>query len=121
MEKNMFSLGGKTAIVTGASMGIGKAVARAFAEAGANVVVADINEEKGKETVEELKKMNVDSIFCLLDVRNHEQIQSCIEKTVEYFGKIDILMNNAGIGRPRSSAEMSVKDWQDVKIGRAHV
>jgi len=110
----MFSLGGKTAIVTGASMGIGKAIARAFAEAGANVAVADINEEKGKETVEELKRMNVDSIFCLLDVRNHEQIRSCIEKTVEYFGKIDILMNNAGIGRPRSSAEMSVKDWQDV-------
>lgn len=114
MEKNMFSLEGKTAIITGAAMGIGKAIAKAFAGAGANVVVADIDEEKGKQTVEELKKKSVDSIFCLLDVRNHEQIRSCIEKTVEHFGKIDILMNNAGIGRPRASAEMSVKDWQDV-------
>lgn len=114
MKKNMFSLADKTAIVTGGAMGIGKAIATAFAEAGANIIVADINQEKGEQTVNELKQLGVDSVFCLLDVRDRDQIETCVNKTVEHFGKIDILMNNAGIGRPSPSAEMSEKDWQDV-------
>ena len=114
MSNGMFSLEGKTAVVTGAATGIGKAVSLAFAEAGANVVVADINEETGAATVEEIRKKGVDALFCKLDVRSHEMIASAIEKTLGKFGRIDILMNNAGIGRPRPTVEMSKEDWQDV-------
>lgn len=114
MDNHIFSLEGKTAIVTGAAMGIGKAISMAFADAGANVVVADINEEKGNKTVEELKEKGVDALFCELDVRDHDQIERTIQSTLDKFGKIDILMNNAGIGRPGPTTEVTPKDWQDV-------
>lgn len=114
MKKNIFSLEGKTAVVTGAAMGIGKAVALAFAEAGANVAVADVNEKRGMEAVEEIKACGVDSVFCALDVRNHGQIDAMTKMVLERYGKIDILMNNAGIGRPGPSVDVTGQDWQDV-------
>ena len=114
MTNDMFSLAGKTAIVTGAAMGIGKAIALAFADAGANIIVADINETVGNATVEELKAKGIEAIFCKLDVRDKDLIQQTIDRTLEKFGKIDILMNNAGIGRPAAAVDMSEKDWQDV-------
>ena len=95
-------------------MGIGKAIALAFADAGANVVVADVNEAVGSETVAELKSKGVDSIFCKTDVRDRASIEQTVQATLDRFGKIDILMNNAGIGRPGSAVDMSEKDWQDV-------
>lgn len=114
MANDLFSLAGRTAIVTGAAMGIGKAIALAFADAGANVVVADVNEAVGSETVAELKGKGVDSIFCKTDVRDRASIEQTVQATLDRFGKIDILMNNAGIGRPGSAVDMSEKDWQDV-------
>lgn len=114
MANEMFSLAGKTAIVTGAAMGIGKAISMAFADAGANVVVADVNVEIGNSTVEEIREKGVDSMFCRVDVRSHEQIDAMVEAVLARFQKIDILMNNAGIGRPGAAVDVTPKDWQDV-------
>lgn len=93
-----FSLAGKSGIVTGASRGIGAALAQAILEAGANVVIADILEDKAKETAEKLNKIEGGgrAIGALVDIRSRESIQALVDKTVEEFGAVDILFNNAG-------------------------
>lgn len=114
MEKNLFSLKGKTAIVTGAAKGLGKAMAMALAGQGANIVAADIDSETGRQTVEEIGGCGVQAMFCRLDVRDQKSIDEMVGAVTERFQTIDILVNNAGIGRPGPSADVSRKDWQDV-------
>lgn len=114
MENNLFSLKGKTAIVTGAAKGLGKAMAMALAGQGANIVVADIDSETGRQTVEEIGESGVQAMFCRLDVRDQKSIDEMVGAVTERFQTIDILVNNAGIGRPGPSADVSRKDWQDV-------
>lgn len=114
MENNLFSLKGKTAIVTGAAKGLGKAMAMALAGQGANIVVADIDSETGRQTVEEIGGCGVQAMFCRLDVRDQKSIDEMVGAVTERFQTIDILVNNAGIGRPAPSADVSRKDWQDV-------
>ena len=87
----------KVALVTGASSGIGRASALAFAEKGANVAIADIDEEGGRQTEEEVKKLGVDTIFVKTNVSNASDVNNLIEKTVQKFGRIDCAHNNAGI------------------------
>lgn len=85
---------GKTLFVTGSAQGIGFEIAKNFAEAGANVVISDIHQEKLDQALKELPD-NVSSVVC--DVTSEEQIKQAIEFTVEKYGSIDILINNAGI------------------------
>lgn len=88
---------GKTALITGAASGIGKATAMAFAQAGANVVLADIAIAAGQELEQEIQRANRSALFVQTDVANAEQVAQLIVAAVERFGRIDYAFNNAGI------------------------
>src|SRR5664279_1388020 len=92
IQKNDFK--DKVAIVTGSAMGIGKAIAENLYQNGARVVVSDIQVETGEETAAQLGER---AIFFPCDISDHEQVNSLVKTTVEYFGKLDIMINNAGV------------------------
>jgi len=114
MIEKLFSLEGKTAIVTGASQGLGKEMALALSEAGADISIVDVDEENGKKVVEEIKKSGKKAIFIKADVSKEEDIDMMVEKTVEEFGKIDVLVNNAGIVSNYPAEEMDIKEWDRI-------
>jgi len=87
---------GRTAMVTGAGKNIGKTIALGFARHGANVVVCDYNEENALQTVTEIKALGVDAMAAICDVRDRDQIISCVAEAIDCFGHIDYLINNAG-------------------------
>ena len=97
-DLSIFDLTGKAALVTGGAAGIGRACATALAMAGADVAVADINKELGEKTAASLRKFGVRSLFVQCDVSDEKQIQEMICAVVDAFGKLDIAVNNAGIG-----------------------
>ncbi|WP_435348783.1 SDR family NAD(P)-dependent oxidoreductase [Haloarchaeobius sp. HRN-SO-5] len=99
----------KIAIVTGGSTGIGKAIAEKYVEHGAEVVIANRTEETGKATAEEL---GCDYHRC--DISDFEQAEDLVERTVEEYGRLDVMVNNAGIGRAGTIEEMTLRDWEDV-------
>ena len=103
---------GKTAIVTGAAVGVGKATAIQLASYGANVVMVDRNEETlEKAKAEILQQEGIMTAVC--DVTDAEAVAECVKKAVERFGKVDILVNNAGIWRTwRSFLDTSIEEWQ---------
>lgn len=88
---------GKVVIVTGGSSGIGRATALAFAASGAAVVVADIDEKGGNETVRRIRAERGDSFFIKTDVSKPEEVQNMVKKTIETYGHLDLAFNNAGI------------------------
>jgi 3(or 17)beta-hydroxysteroid dehydrogenase len=110
----MGRLDNKVAIVTGSAEGIGKATAVLFAKEGAQVVVADINETKGQEVVEEIKQAGGDAIFFMLDVTNEKQWQSLMKTTTDKYGKLNVIVNNAGISRAKDIENTSLKDWNEI-------
>lgn len=91
------SLSGKVAVITGAARGIGLACARRLAADGAQVVIADINEEQGAEALADLTDGDADARFVACDVGNRLDVRNLVTTAVEAFGAIDILVNNAGI------------------------
>ncbi|ARK32483.1 SDR family NAD(P)-dependent oxidoreductase [Halalkalibacter krulwichiae] len=110
--KNLFDLSGKTAIITGASRGLGREMANALAQQGANIVAADLNLNDVEQAAGELKQEhNVEALAVQVDVTNEDEVEKLIESTVERFGKIDIVINNAGICQKIKAEEMSLKDW----------
>jgi NAD(P)-dependent dehydrogenase (short-subunit alcohol dehydrogenase family) len=88
----------QVAFITGAGSGIGRATALAFAKAGAQVIVADINETNGHETVQLIRETGVDALFITCNVADPAQIEAAIQQTVKVYGRLDIGINNAGIG-----------------------
>jgi 2-deoxy-D-gluconate 3-dehydrogenase len=109
---NLFDLTGKTAIVTGGSTGLGKGMALGLAEAGADVVLVDY--VPSDRTVQEIKAMGRKAISLVADLMTLKPIQSVMDETIRTFGKVDILINNAGIIRRTPAIEFSEKDWDDV-------
>ena len=91
------SIAGKTAIITGAASGMGRATAHLFAREGANVVVTDLHQANVDVVVDEIKAAGIDNVFGMaVDVSNHGAIKSAVAATVERFGGLDIVINNAG-------------------------
>ena len=108
-------LKGKVALVTGASRGIGKAIALALATEGADVVVNyTSNEKKAVEVIDKIKKLNSKAIALKADVSNFEEVRRMSDTVKKNFGKVDILVNNAGIVRDRSLKKMSIEEWDKV-------
>ena len=107
-------LKGKTAIITGSGRGIGRAIALAMAEQGANIVVNDVNMESAGEVVAEIEAMGRQAIAVKADVTSEEQIKEMIETCINRFGKLDILVNNAGIIQTAPVTEIDGKDWDRV-------
>lgn len=104
-------LKGKVAIITGAASGIGKATALLFAQHGAKVVVADIDKPGGNQTVANIKEYNNEAAFIHTDVTIRDNTVQMVEHTVRIFGKLDILLNNAGIAMRLPVADLSEADW----------
>lgn len=110
-----FKLDGKVAIVTGGAMGLGKAMATALAQAGANIVIADINEAIADNTAKEISETeNVEAIALKVDVTNPDAVNQMVEEVTNQFNKIDILVNNAGMTINAKAEEMSFEDWNKV-------
>jgi NAD(P)-dependent dehydrogenase (short-subunit alcohol dehydrogenase family) len=105
-------LKGKVAIITGASRGIGKGIAVRYAEEGASVVVASRSMALLKKVVEEIRDKGGRALAIDLDVTEYESIEGVMSKTVAEFGRLDIMVNNAGISMAKPSAELSPRDWQ---------
>ena len=105
----------KLALITGASRGIGKACAIELAKAGYNIAVNFAgNEEAAKKTVDELKALGVQAEAFKFDVSNKEEAQKGVEAVIEKFGRIDVLVNNAGITRDGLFMRMSAENWDAV-------
>src|SRR5699024_3527121 len=106
---------GKVAIVTGGAMGLGKAMATALAQAGANIVIADINEAVANDTAQEIRETeSVEAIALKVDVTNPDAVNQMVEEVTKQFNKIDILVNNAGMTINAKAEEMSFEDWNKV-------
>ncbi len=101
----------KTAVITGAASGIGKAIALAFAREGARIVVSDINSEGGEETVGQIAQVDAEAVFIEADVAEAEAVSNLIEKAVERFGGLDIMVNNAGIEVVQRLADTDEQMW----------
>lgn len=108
-------LAGQTALVTGASSGIGEGVAVALGEAGANVVVNyGSNQASANAVVEKIKSFGSNAIAIQADVSKEEQVQAMFQQTIETFGTVDILVNNAGLQQDAKFDEMTLAQWQKV-------
>jgi 3-oxoacyl-[acyl-carrier protein] reductase len=110
----MGRLDGRVALVTGAARGIGAATARRFAEDGARVALADLDEETCQALAEEIASGGVESLALKCDVSDAAQVQGIVDQTLERFGQLDILVNNAGILRDNLLFKMSDEDWDRV-------
>ncbi len=105
----------KVAIVTGGNGGIGLGISEGLAHEGAKVIIAARNEEKNKDAIEKIKLSSKDSVTFKLDVNDQDSINSLIKFAIEKYGKIDILINNAGINRRSDEPHLLAKsDWDDV-------
>ena len=107
-------LSGKAVLVTGASSGNGRAIARRFAEEGASITVADVREDPrmgGKPTHELITDENGEAQFVECDVSSIEDLQAAVEETVDAFGALDIMVNNAGVERQLPIEEADEKDY----------
>ena len=97
----------KVAIITGAGSGIGKGIAKKFSENGANVIIADLNEDAGKAAEKEIKN----SFFIKTDVADENSVKNMVKKTIDKFGKIDILVNNAGLQYIAKVEDFPLEKW----------
>ncbi|MSQ76979.1 MAG: 3-oxoacyl-[acyl-carrier-protein] reductase [Nitrospiraceae bacterium] len=105
------SLAGKTAIVTGAAQGIGRAIAEALARAGADVAVADLDPGRSQDTVTAVTKMGRRAMNIKVNVANWDDAKAMVDQVVKEWGKVDILVNNAGITRDGLLLRMKEEDW----------
>jgi 2-dehydro-3-deoxy-D-gluconate 5-dehydrogenase len=108
----LFDLSGSVAIVTGASTGLGRGISLGLAEAGADVVLVDY--VSSSETAEEITALGRKSLIIEANLATIEPVQSIVDKAVSSFGKVDIIVNNAGIIRRTPAIDFSEKDWDDV-------
>lgn len=112
---DFFSLKDKTAIVTGGNGGIGKGVAKGFAAMGGNIVVAARKKDKIDQTVSEIRdEYGVDVLGIITDVRNENSVNTLVEKVLDKFGAVNVLVNNAGINIRKMPQEYNIDEWDEV-------
>lgn len=105
---------GKVAIITGGARGIGKGTALRFSNAGAKVVIADFDSAAGQETVAQIIAAGGEALFVKVDVTSREQVRAMVESAVEAFGRVDVLINNAGITADATLGKMTEEQWDRV-------
>ncbi len=111
----MAEFSGKVAIVTGAASGIGRMCAMLYARDGAKVIVSDLNEEGGQETVRLIQEAKSNAFFVKTDVANPLDCATMVKKAVEKFGRLDMACNNAGIGAEENrTGDYTIEGWQKV-------
>jgi NAD(P)-dependent dehydrogenase (short-subunit alcohol dehydrogenase family) len=109
----MYTLEGRTAIVTGAGSGIGRGIALRLAEEGCDVGVIDINVRGAEATADRVRKLKRNSAVAMADVTDIDAASGAVDALAEKLGKLDILVNSAGILRIAKIADMSKQDWDD--------
>lgn len=108
----MASMQGKVALITGASAGIGRAAAFAFAREGAAVALADIDLQRGEATAAEVAELGVDTVFAQADVSDESSVVDAVRRAVDRFGRLDFAFNNAGIeGEQAPTADCTTDNW----------
>jgi len=112
--KQLFDLTGRVAIVTGGSIGLGRQMAEGLAEMGADLVLCARKKERCHQAAEELQQLGVKAIALGCDVKSPDSIQQMVEATLSQFGRIDVLINNAGISWGAPVEEMRLEDWNKV-------
>ena len=101
----------KIAIVTGASKGIGRAIALRFAMEGANIIIACRDTDEGEKIAQMIREMGRKCLVVKCDVSNIQEVEDMVEKTIQKFGRIDILVNNAGVSSMAPMVDLKEKDW----------
>lgn len=112
--KDLFSVEGQVAFVTGGGRGIGKVFCLTLAEAGADVAVIDIDPETASQTAKEIEAMGRRALAIKADVTKPDEVERAVQQTVERFGRIDILVNNAGICIHENAENMTDEQWDAV-------
>ena len=111
----MSDFAGKIALVTGAGSGIGRCVAELYAQGGAKVLVVDINDTGGSETVERIRAAGGQALYCHTDVASAGECEKMVKFALAQYGRLDIACNNAGIsGETNQTADYSLEDWDKV-------
>jgi len=113
-DRELFHLTDKIAIVTGGGSGIGRRVATAFSQYGAQVLIADINKEASAQVVSEIKAKGGEAIAIQVDVTHPNEVQDMVDLAVRSYGRIDILFNNAGINIRGRAETYSIDDWNKI-------
>lgn len=111
---SLFDLTGRTALVTGAGQGLGKEMALALAEAGADVAVVDLRLDTAEATAAEVHALGRRALALPADVSRQDQVRGLARRILDEWGRVDILVNNAGISRHTPSHTMALPDWQAV-------
>lgn len=112
--RQLFDLSGRVAIITGGSIGLGRQMAEGLGEMGADLVLCARKQEPCEQAAEELQQLGVKTLALACDVRNQGAIQQVVEATVSRFGRIDILINNAGTSWGAPVEEMRLEHWNKV-------
>jgi gluconate 5-dehydrogenase len=114
VSHSLFDLSGKVALITGGGSGLGRDMAIALAEAGANVMIPDLRLELADEVAAQVRSIGRDALAFEMDVAVPSAVERCFAAVIEHFGRLDILINNAGIGVLGASLEASRDDWRRV-------
>jgi NAD(P)-dependent dehydrogenase (short-subunit alcohol dehydrogenase family) len=104
---------GKVAVITGGTSGIGTATAVKFAREGAKVVITGRNEDRGNEVVRKIEEAGGEGLFVRADVRFADECKRTVDETLEKFGRIDVLFNNAGVFYPKTVPECTEEEWDE--------
>ncbi len=112
--KQLFDLTGRVAIITGGSIGLGRQMADGLAEMGANLVLCARNEERCAQAAAELQQLGIKAIARACDVKNQTSVREMVEVALSEFGRIDILINNAGVSWGAPVEQMRLEDWTKV-------
>ncbi|HZD93651.1 MAG TPA: SDR family oxidoreductase [Candidatus Sulfotelmatobacter sp.] len=112
--KDLFNLKGRIAIITGGSIGLGRQMAEALAEMGADLALCARKKERCEEAAHDMEKLGVRAIALACDVKDQASVQQMVDATMAHFGRVDILINNAGISWGVPTEQMTLAEWNKV-------